>query len=329
MSPTLTLFTRAIVSAVALLLRESDVEPLLDMDRVMAAVEAATHELGEGIAQNQPRRRVFPPGGILNVMFAFSPAAGFSGLKAYSVGGGKVRFIVVLFDLAGATQALIEADLMGAYRTGAATGVAIRALAPPGARTVAIIGTGHQARTQAMAVTRALDVEELRVYGRDPDRRRRFAEQVEADWGRAAVVADSAEAAVTGADVVVAMTNSAEPVFQARWVRPGALVCGCGSNMPNRAEVPPELVRSADVIVADQVEAAQLESGDLIRAGVDWTRVVGLGEVLAGKAPGRTDPAQTVLFESHGLAIWDVAAAATVLEAARRQGAGEEIPLFV
>ena len=84
---------------------------------------------------------------------------------------------------------------------------------------------------------------------------------------------------------------------------------------------------AAEVIVADQVEAAQLESGDLLKAGVDWSRVVGLGEVLAGKAPGRESDGQTVLFESHGLALWDVAIGAKVLAAARERGLGTEIPL--
>jgi ornithine cyclodeaminase len=105
-------------------------------------------------------------------------------------------------------------------------------------------------------------------------------------------------------------------------------VCGCGSNIPTRAEIPAELVAAAEVIVADQVEAAQLESGDLIKAGVDWARVVGFGEVLAGKAPGRESDDQTVLFESHGLALWDVAAGAGVLAAARERGVGTEVSLL-
>jgi ornithine cyclodeaminase len=328
MRPTFSLLTAAIVSTMALLLREDEVQSLLDMDTVMEAVEAATRELGEGAAQNQPRRRVYPPGGILNVMFASVPSAGYSGLKSYSVGGGKARFLVVLYDLEGRLQALIEADWMGAYRTGAATGVAVRALAPRQTRKVAIIGTGHQARTQAMAVTRAIQIEELRVFGRDAERRQRFADSVATDWGRRPVVASSAEEAVRDADVVITITTAGEPVFDAGWVRQGALVCGCGSNIPTRAEIPPQLVASADLIVADQVEAAQLESGDLITAGVDWSRVVGLGEVLAGKAAGRKSDDQTVLFESHGLALWDIAAGAEVLAAARKRGIGTEVPLF-
>jgi ornithine cyclodeaminase len=312
----------------ALLLREHEVAQLLDMGRVMTAVEAAMKELGEGKAQNQPRRRVFPPGGVLNVMFASLPGAGYSGLKAYSVGGGTVRFLVVLYDLEGAPQALIEADTMGAYRTGAATGVAVKALAPADAGSVAIIGSGHQALAQAMAVTRAMGVEELRVFGRDPARRASFASKAAEATGAKVVAAASAQAAVEQADVVITITTSAEPVLQADWVRPGALVCACGSNMPTRSEIPAELVKAADLIVADQVEAAQLESGDLLKAEVEWSRVVGLGEILAGKARGRARAGDTILFESQGLALWDVAAGALVLEAARERGVGQEIPLF-
>jgi ornithine cyclodeaminase/alanine dehydrogenase-like protein (mu-crystallin family) len=217
--------------------------------------------------------------------------------------------------------ALIEADRMGAVRTGAATGVAARRLARPGARTVALIGTGWQARTQAEALREGLEVAELRVFGRDPERRARFAEAV---GGKAA---PSAEAAVRGADVVVTMTTSAEPVLEAAWVEPEALVVAAGSNFPNRAELPAELLRSARAVVVDQLETARLESGDLLRAGYDLDSTLELGAVLAGKAavPSGSGP---LVVESHGLAIWDLAAGKVVLEAARARGAGEEVRLF-
>ena len=115
----------AILPAVTLVLREADVERVIHMDSVIAAVEAAMRELGAGTAQNEPRRRAFAPGGLLNVMFASFPGGGLTGLKAYTVAGGRVRFLVLLFALDGSLQALIEADRMGAYRTGAATAVAV------------------------------------------------------------------------------------------------------------------------------------------------------------------------------------------------------------
>src|SRR6267378_533190 len=141
----------AILPAVTLVLREADVERVIQMDPVIAAVEAAMRELGSGTAQNEPRRRAFAPGGLLNVMFASYPGGGCTGLKTYTVAGGRVRFLVVIFGLDGSLQALIEADHMGAFRTGAATAVAVRALAPRQPATVALIGAGYQAATQALA----------------------------------------------------------------------------------------------------------------------------------------------------------------------------------
>jgi ornithine cyclodeaminase/alanine dehydrogenase-like protein (mu-crystallin family) len=306
---------------VALLLRETDVERLVDMAGVMDAVEAAMCDLGEGNAQNQPRRRVYPPGGVLNVMFATWPTRGISGLKTYAVAAGKARFLVLVYDLQGALVALIEADHMGRYRTGAATGVAARRLAPTGPKTVAVIGTGWQARTQVLALRTGLEIAELRVFGRDPERRARFASAV------GATPCGSAEEAVRGAQVVVTMTTSASPVLAADWVEPGALVVAAGSNYPHRAELPPELVHGARAVVVDQVETALLESGDLLTAGYDVTSAIELGAVLAGKAmvPEGREP---LIFESQGLALWDLAAATTVLPAAREAGLGEEVQLL-
>src|SRR5205807_7516639 len=150
----------AILPAMALILRESDVQELIEMDEVIAAVEAAMRELGEGEAQNEPRRRAFAPGGLLNVMFAAWPGGKCTGLKAYTVANGRVRFMVVLFGLDGSVQALVESDFMGAYRTGAATAVAGNGLGLPAPATVALIGCGWQASAQAPALMR-----EMRVAG--------------------------------------------------------------------------------------------------------------------------------------------------------------------
>jgi alanine dehydrogenase len=321
----------AILPAVTLVLREADVERLIQMDPVIAAMEAAMRELGEGTAQNEPRRRAFAPGGLLNVMFASFPGGGCTGLKAYTVAGGRVRFLVVLFGLDGSLQALIEADHLGSYRTGAATAVAARALAPRGPATVALIGAGRQAATQALAISRVLEIKELRVFSRDPDRRAAFAVEQASRLGVRVTAAGSAEAAVHGADVVITMTTSSVPVVEDAWVGDHALVVCAGSNFSNRTEIPAELVARARTVVVDQLAAAQLESGDLIQAQAagkfDWERATELGSVLTGtwKPP---EEAGITLFESHGLALWDLAAGSVVLAAARELRLGEEIQLF-
>src|SRR5712671_4040988 len=144
----------AILPAVALILREADVQEVIEMDDVIAAVTAAMKELGEGVAQNEPRRRAFAPGGLLNVMFATYPGGRCTGVKAYSVAAGGARFLVSIFGLDGSLQALVEAEHMGAYRTGAASAVAVKALRPQAPVEVAIIGTGKQAATQVLALSR-------------------------------------------------------------------------------------------------------------------------------------------------------------------------------
>jgi alanine dehydrogenase len=316
---------------VALILREGDVQRLIEIDDVIAALRSAMKELGEGVAQNEPRRRAFAPGGLLNVMFASYPGGRCTGLKAYTVADGRARFLVVLFGLDGSLQALIEADFMGAYRTGAASAVALKELVAPGPVTVALIGTGWQASTQALAVSRVLQIKELRVYSRDYDRRAGFARDQQDQLGVETVAAASAELAVRGADVIITMTTSSSPVLESGWVEPHATVVAAGSNFRNRAELPADLVARAQTVVVDQLAAAQLESGDLIMAQAagrfDWARAVELGAVVSGRWQRPPGPGIT-LFESHGLALWDLAAASVVLEAARERGLGDEVALF-
>ncbi len=314
-----------------LVLREADVSQVVDMDAVIGAVENAMRELGEGVAQNVPRRRAFAPGGLLNVMFATYPGGRCTGVKAYSVAAGGARFLVSIFGLDGSLQALVEAELMGAYRTGAASAVAVKALRPQAPVEVAIIGTGQQAVTQVLALSRVCEIKALRVFGRDEQRRSAFARDRHAELGVRTTAAESAEAAVRGADVVVTMTTSAEPVIEADWVEPHALVVAAGSNYPHKAEIPADLVERARTVVVDQLATAQLESGDLILAQAagkfDWERAIELSSVLVGRWRAPDEPGIT-LFEAHGLAIWDLAAASVVIPAARERGLGLEVPLF-
>jgi ornithine cyclodeaminase/alanine dehydrogenase-like protein (mu-crystallin family) len=312
----------------ALILRESDVQDLVEMDEVIGAVESAMRELDEGEAQNEPRRRAFAPGGLLNVMFASFPGARCTGLKGYTVSNGHVRFMVVMFGLDGALEALIESDFMGAYRTGAATAVAVKALRVPGPATVALIGTGWQAATQSLALSRVLELKELRVYSRNAEKRAAFAAEQAEQLGVPTVDAPTAEMAVRGADIVVTCTTSHNPVIETDWVEPHAVVAAIGSNFRNRAELPPELVERAQTVVVDQLGVAQLESGDLIQAQeagkFDWEQAIELSAVVAGRWERPDRPGITV-FESHGLAIWDLAAASVVVAAARKRGGYEEL----
>jgi ornithine cyclodeaminase/alanine dehydrogenase-like protein (mu-crystallin family) len=193
---------------------------------------------------------------------------------------------------------------------------------------VALIGTGWQAATQALALSKVLDIQELRVFSRNPEKRAVFAAEQEEQLGVHTVDSESAESAVRDADVVVTVTTSREPVIEADWIAPHALVAAVGSNFRNRVEVPVELVARAQTVVVDQLAAAELESGDLLHAHeagrFDWAQAVEMAAVVAGRWE-RPDRPGITLFESHGLALWDLAAASVVVEAARARGGYEEI----
>lgn len=316
-----------------LLLRESDVGRLLDMPLALEAVEEALRQHGQGQAPNQPRRRIFVPNGILHVMSGGMPAWGVMGLKAYATVKGKVRFVVLLFSAeTGELLALIEADRLGQIRTGAASGIATKYLARRDARVVGIFGTGWQAQTQLQAVSAVRQIREVRAYGRDPEKRRQFCKAMEELLELPVRPADSPEQVIEGAHILITITTSKEPVFDGRLVEPGQHLNVAGSNTIHKREVDDETIRRADRIVVDQIEDAQIESGDLVgpvaRGITSWERMHELGEVVCGRVPGRERPTEVTLFKSNGLAIEDVATARKVLERARAEGVGVEVPLF-
>ena len=144
--------------------------------------------------------------------------------------------------------------------------------------------------------------------------------------------ADSPEEVVRQVDVIITITTAKEPVFDGRLLETGQHLNVAGSNTVQKREVDDETIRRADRIVVDQIEDAQIESGDLVgpvsRGITHWDRMHELGEVVCGKIPGRTRSDEITLFKSNGLAIEDVAVARKILERAQAEGAGIEVPLF-
>ncbi|MEK7861392.1 MAG: ornithine cyclodeaminase family protein, partial [Chloroflexota bacterium] len=211
-----------------------------------------------------------------------------------------------------------------ALRTGAAGGVAAAALARPESAVLALFGAGAQAHTQLLAAAEVLPLREARVVGRTPANVAAFlvwaSEQpsLRATLVRAAV----AEDAVAGADVVVTATGSATPVFPGRLLAPGTHVTAIGSFTPAMRELDEDARRGARLVV-DERRAARAEAGELV--GLSGDDVVEIGEVLAGRAPGRRDGSDRTVFKSVGNAVQDLVVAARVYELAVRRGLGEEV----
>ncbi len=311
----------------AIYLAEEVVASLLDMGECIRILEEAFRALASGGASNLPRQRIRVPGSGLQVMPAGYPARGFMGYKAYTAGS---RMRVFLYSTTGELQAILGANALGAVRTGAASGLATRYMARPESTRVGIIGTGTQARTQLAAVCHVLQVREVRAFSRNRERRAAFAREMSLKLGVAVAPSESAEEAVRDADVVIAITNSRDPVLQGTWLAPGCHINAAGSNSSDRRELDEEAVRRSDVIVVDALDQARLECGDLLAPAAQgafrWEEVHPLASVVGGHVPGRRSPAEITLFESQGLAIEDVATAAWVYERARELSLGVELP---
>jgi len=316
----------------ALFLTEADVSRLIELPAILTAVEEAFREKGEGRASNRPRHRASLGPVTLHCMNAALPAVGRLGFKAYTTGPAGARFYVMLFDETGALLALMQADKLGQVRTGCASGVAAKYMANPDAETVGLIGTGWQARTQVAAVCAVRPVREVRVYSRRPGNVAAFCREMSAELpGVRLVLAESARQAVSGAAIVVTITNAAEPVVFGEWLSPGTTVLAAGSNRAAARELDAAAIRRCGLIAADSVEQARMESGDLIAAvqegAITWDAVHELGDVVAGKVPGRLSRDEINLFKSNGLALEDVAAAHVVYEKARSLGVGVELDI--
>lgn len=317
----------------ALVLREADVKSLVNMRDAVAWVEDGLRAQGLGRARNVPRQRVKMPSGVLHVLPAADLAQGVVGLKCYTTIGGAARFLVVLFSSEdGRLLSLIEADHMGMMRTGAASGVATRYMARPDADTLALFGTGFQARGQLLAVAAVKKLKRVRVYGRDPERRKRFAAELAEESGVDVVAAESPEEALEGALIVTTVSSSREPVFPAAAIRPGTHINAAGSNSILKRELDEELVRKASVVAVDSRQQAKAESGDLLipaeRGWLDWDQLPELCEIVAGRAQSRRSDSDITIFESHGIGLEDVTVAARVYQRARERGVGEELDIL-
>lgn len=315
----------------AILLTEHDVRQLLDMRGALAVIEEAFRQLAERRAMNVPRVRAKGRGIVLHMMSAAADYLGLVGWKCYTTTRGGARFHVGLYDGAtGALAALVEADRLGQLRTGATTGVACEWMADMTATEMGLFGSGYQAETQLEAVAAVRQIRRAFVYSRSEQRRLEFAEKMSRQLGMEVIAVDRPQEAAEDLPIVVTATTSSVPVFNGNDLAEGTLVCAVGSNWPTKAEIDADVIRRADNIVCDSVEACKIEAGDfrdaLERGIFDWPKAVDLADVVTGQAIGRSNRDSVVLFKSVGLAIEDVALAGKLLDLARARGIGQPLP---
>ncbi len=300
----------------ALFLNEQEVAQLLPMDECIEALDRAFAHAGAGQVDNKARSRIRMPGGFFHFMAAADGEQGVFGYKAYPsfAGPGGAKMLVMLYNYqSGELLACMEAGRMGQIRTGAASGLATRYMAREDAATVAVIGSGFQARTQLEAVCAVRPIKQARVFSRRQERREDFAKRSSERLGVEVRPADSAQECVEGADIVIAITSAREPVVLGEWLAPGAHINAAGGNHWMRREIDEAAVLRSELIVVDDLEQAKVECGDLLwleaRGSFRWNMAHELRDVVAGRVGSRPSPEGVTLFESMGVALEDIAAA--------------------
>ena len=321
----------------ALLLKRSELERLLDVDSVIEAVQQGFADYSAGKVQMPVRTaiRVSDPPGVLLLMPCAMTESRVLGTKLVSVYGQNpsrglptIGALYVLSDYeTGFPLAVMDASFVTGLRTAAASAVATRYLAREDARTLGIFGTGVQGEFHALAIPAVRPIERILVWGRTPEKSRQFAEQMRSRVQAPIEPGDSLEA-VAACDVVVTATTAAQPIFRAEDIRPGAHVNNVGSHAPAVRELPGDLVGRSRVVV-DTYDAAWAEAGDLLLAIEEGQfareRVAAeVGEIVLGRKPGREHPDEVTVFKSCGVAFQDAVTASLALERARQAGLGTE-----
>ena len=324
-----------------LILNKRDVEALLPMQKCIGLMADALVSLarGEVILPLRPVIRIPDSPNAFALMPAYSKSLRAIGTKLISVFPGNHgtavdshQGAVLLFDgETGSLLAMMDAASITAIRTAAVSGVATRLLARKDASTLAILGSGVQARAHLDAMFAVRAFRKVLVWSRDLGHARALV--ATADPGRPAdfeAVAD-AKMAVERADVVCTVTAAREPVLRGEWLRPGTHVNAVGASLATARELDTETVKRARVFV-DRRESALNEAGDLLipmkEGAISADHIIAeIGELLNGHNAGRQNDSEITVFKSLGIAVEDLAAAHYLHDHARREGTGTWVEL--
>jgi ornithine cyclodeaminase len=324
-----------------LILTQQEIRSLLPMATCMEIVAGALASLARGEGQNPLRwgMKLADGRGLIGMMPGATTSPPTLGLKVVSVFPGNHgtpydshQGVVMLFDTEhGVPEAILDASEITAIRTGAASGVATRALAREDAGDLAILGSGVQARSHLEAMLVARRITRVRVYSPGREHRESFARRESERHGVRVEAMASARAAIEGAEIVCTTTTSREPVLEGAWLAEGAHVNAAGACLKHARELDTQAVVRSRLFV-DRRESALNEAGDFLiprsEGALGDDHIQGeLGEVLIGKIPGRRTREEITLYESLGIAVEDLVTAHYLDSTARERGVGTLVQL--
>lgn len=315
-----------------LLLTHKDVQSCIDMSGAIDAMEHCFLEEGEGFTSLPPRINMKAGKGWLRIGPVALERSGWMGFKAMNLAAGQgVRYQVHLYEIeTGALLAIMDAQHLTTLRTGAASAVATKRLARPGQADVALLGSGMEAQAQLEAMRALGIVRRARVFSPTPANRERVAARFRDAHGMDVTAVDSAQAAVDGADIVLAAVKSTQTVLQGAWLKPGTHVNSVGTARRDQREIDPETFTRASRIVVDTREGVFGEAGDAVavRDTLSPESVHELSELVCGRAEGRQAADEITLFKSVGTGLQDIGLAAAIYAAAQARGIGTQLGEF-
>ena len=297
-------------------INEEQVQEILDVKSTVDILEESMKSLSTGKGFNSPRKRLPTSysGGNLHFMAASWPEKGIAGHKSYVVSKGKATFVVLLYSTEGeGLLAVIEANMLGQIRTGAASGLASKYLANKNSKKLAIIGSGFQAETQLEAINSQFDLDEIKVFSRSKEKRNKFVNKMGNKLNINIRAYNSSDEATSNVDIISLITNSNVPVITNSQITNGMHINAAGGNSWLRSEISSDSIGKFNFVSCDDVEQAKNECKELMDATekgiISWSNVNELSNVIDGKIKGRNNSEDITLYESLGIAIQDIAAA--------------------
>jgi alanine dehydrogenase len=347
------------------ILDNAEIEELLDMETCLAAMEEAYRELGSGSAINRPRSHTYFPreserwpgfryrfksqegatssSGVWALRIT-SDMAGFAELAGGvmrrklmpAAAGGRYVGLILLFDMETTEPlAILQDSVIQKMRVGATSAVGAKHLAREDAQVLGLFGSGWQAGAHLEALARVRELREVKVYSPTPDHRRAFAAEMAKKLSLEVRAVDRPADAVRGSDIVMAATAAVDPVFDGRDVERG-MHLGCivaSDKTQKRRELDDEAIARCDLVFVTSREQAEYDEqpdlyGAVQKGLLAWEKIYELGELLAGRAPGRASAAQVTLFNNNvGMGIQFAALGRKVFERAEKLDVGRKIPL--
>ncbi|WP_094228904.1 alanine dehydrogenase [Methanolobus psychrotolerans] len=321
-------------------LEQTDVKSVIDMHLTIYAVENGFREHGLKKVQMPPKSYLYfdKHNGDLRTMPSFMEGQDIAGVKIVTVhpdnrekGFPTVMAVIILNSTeTGAPLAIMDGTHITDMRTGAAGGVAAKYLARPDAHVVGMVGTGGQARTQLLALSEVMDIEEVKITCRNTAHCDSFQKDMQkvinCDFTHKGSIND-----VCNCDVLVTTTPVREPVVRSEWICEGTHINAIGADAMGKQELDSTLLKRSRIIVDDMAQASHsgeinipLSTGVISQSDIHAE----LGEVVAGTKPGRQSDEEVTIFDSTGLAVQDLVTANVVYKKAIAMGIGKMIKLF-